>query len=364
MVGSLVAKLANRMKAAWVGVQQDDADLSVKRVGGAFVAMALVMGGLVAACGGTTTIESQFKPGRVIVFGDALSDLGQVQDRRYSVNDGSRTNWTEQVAVGYQLTVSAVVSGGLSYATGNARVLQKPDAAGSTTTLTVKEQIDRFLATDRFRDTDLVLMSAGLSDLIALYRAGGATAATTAAGQQAARDYADQIKRVVAAGGKYVFAIGAYDLGLTPWGQASGNAAYLSELVRLFEERLVVDIVGMGNNVLFVDGKLYFTPMFVSPGSFGLGNSVTPACTSVDPGNGIGTGVGLVSSALCTTATLAQVTSTAVVTATVSPFTTTTATVTSSIAYNGLVFADGVYLTPFAQSAFGTYVYSRLANRW
>ena len=356
------APVAGALKV-WRSFWQDDSELAPKRVGAAFAGMALVLGGLLAACGGTTTIESALKPGRVIVFGDGLSDLGQVGGRRYSVNDGTNFNWTERLASQYALSVTSVVSGGLSYATGNARVAQKPDAAGDAATLTIKEQIDRFLANDRFRDSDVVLMSAGVADVLANYRNLGATAAGTAASVQAARDYADQIRRVVNAGGKYVVITGAYDLGLTPWGQGSGNVAYLSEVVRLYDERLVVDIVGLGNNVLYLDGRSYFGGMFTSPGSFGLANSTVPACTSVDAGAGIGIGSGQVNSALCNTSTLIITTSTAVVTTTVAPGT-ATATITATVAYNALVFADGVYLTPGAQAVFGNYAFGRLVNRW
>jgi phospholipase/lecithinase/hemolysin len=213
-------------------------------------------------------------------------------------------------------------------------------------------------------DDDLVIMSAGTADLIALYRATGNSAATNNAAIQAGRDYADQIKRVVGAGAKRVLVMGAYNLGLTPWGQGTPDIAFLTAISKAYDERLLVDIVGMGNNVLYLDGQTYFNGMFNSPGSFGLSNSITPACTSVDAGPGIGIGSGLVSSSLCNTSTLVQVTSTVEVTATVSPFTTMTSTIVSPVNYNLLVFADGVYLTPGAQFVFGNYAYSRLANRW
>ncbi len=364
MIRSACLRLARQCQAHLRKLWQDDSDVSVKRVGGAFLGVGLVMGALVAGCGGTTTVVSQFKPSRVIVFGDALSDLGQVQGRRYSVNDGTTSNWTEQVAVQYGSTVTAVASGGLSYAVGNARILAKPDAAGNASTLTVNEQVSRFLTSGSFQENDLVLMTAGTADLIALYRATGNSAATTNAAVQAGRDYAELIKRVVGAGAKRVLVLGAYNIGLTPWGQSTADAAYLSAISKSFDERLLVEIVGMGANVLYLDGQNYFSGMFLAPGSFGLANSVTPACTSIDAGAGIGTGLGLVSSALCTTSTLAPVTSTVEITVTVSPFTTATATVSNPVSYNLLVFADGVYLTPAAQLTFGNYAYSRLASRW
>ncbi len=59
---------------------------------------------------------------------------------RYTVNDGSVNNWTLQVASGYGKTLTASSAGGKSYAAGNARIVAKPDAAGSNTTLTVKSR--------------------------------------------------------------------------------------------------------------------------------------------------------------------------------------------------------------------------------
>ncbi len=348
-----------------------------RRLAGAFLGMAAFIGAVLVGCGGTTTIQSQLKPGRIIVFGDALSDVGQVGGKRFTVNDGTATNWTERIAASYLLTVTSVVNGGLSYASGNARIVQKPDAVGNATTLTVKEQIDRFLATDRFRDTDLIIMSAGVADMLANYAASGATQATVVASTQAARDYADQIKRIVGLGAKSVLATGAYNLGLTPWGQSTGQAAFLADMSRLYDERLLVDIVGLGANVLYIDGQLYFTPVFNFPSAYGLSNSTTPACASIDPLNGNGTGVGQINARLCNTATLAITTITSVVTSQTVTFTVTgsvtssttssitaSSTITATALYNTHVFADNVYFTPAVQALFGDYAFGRLINRF
>ncbi len=348
-----------------------------RRVVGAFLGVAAFLGVVLVGCGGTTTIESQLVPGRFIVFGDALSDLGQAGGKRYTVNDGSFSNWTERVAVRYNKTITASVTGGLSFATGNARIVQKPDAAGNTATLSLKEQIDRFLGTNSFRADDVILITAGMADILANYAANGATQTTVVASQQAARDYAEQIKRVVGAGAKQVIVMGAYDLGLTPWGQSTTRAGFLSEVTRLFDERLLVDITGLGANVLYLDALQFFTPMFLSPISFGLGNSADVACNSIDGGAGIGTGLGKVNSALCTTATLVINTVSNIITSQTVTFTTTgsvttsaTATITASAvvsapaAYAAYVFADGVYLSTGAQAAFGDFAHTRIASRW
>src|SRR5205085_9210082 len=119
---------------------------------------------LLAACGGGTA-ESQLSPGCVVAFGDAMGDLGQAGSR-YTVNDGSVNNWTEVVAASYDKTLTASSAGGLSFARGNARVTAKPDAAGNSSTPTVTEQISGFLASSTPAADDLIIISAGTSDVI------------------------------------------------------------------------------------------------------------------------------------------------------------------------------------------------------
>src|SRR5205085_7541316 len=92
---------------------------------------------LLAGCGGGNVV-SRFTPDRLVSFGDAFSDLGQ-NGRRYTVNDGQVNNWTDVLARSYGRTLTATSAGGTSYATGNARVTAKPDAAGNAATLTVAE---------------------------------------------------------------------------------------------------------------------------------------------------------------------------------------------------------------------------------
>ena len=88
---------------------------------------------LLAGCG-SSTIESALKPSRFISFGDAFSDLGQ-GGTRYTVNDApfnaATVNiWTQKLASTYGKTLTvALDASGVSYATGNARITQTPDAA-------------------------------------------------------------------------------------------------------------------------------------------------------------------------------------------------------------------------------------------
>ena len=160
---------------------------------------------LLVACG-SSTIESALTPARFVAFGDGFSDVGQVGGARYTVNDGAVNNWTQQVAGTYGITLTPASAGGTSYAQGNARISARPDAAGNAATPTVVQQIDTFLASGSFKESDVVLLGAGTADLVA-------QAAAVAAGtqtreqmivqvQQAGRELGEQSLRLVAAGAK------------------------------------------------------------------------------------------------------------------------------------------------------------------
>ena len=304
---------------------------------------------LLASCG-SGTIESQFTPSRVIVFGDGSADMGQttnavVTNARYTVNNDSTVNlWTEQVAASYGVVMTTVALGGTSYATGNARVNSKPDAAGSTVTPTVKEQIDTFLAGGAPRTTDLMILSAGIADVIT--EAAKITAGTQTSDQalvnvrQAGRDLGAQVRRLVLAGASHVMVAGTYDLSRTPWGQgATTLTPFLVQASAKFNEELLLSIVDLGANVLYTDVAFHYNLMIGVPAAYGLVNSIAPVCTSIDGGPGIGIGTGKVNSSLCNTTTLAG-------------------------AHNTYVFADSVYPTPVAQRKFGDYSYTRIRARW
>lgn len=301
-------------------------------------ASSLVLG----ACG-SGTIESQLNPTRVIAFGDGFSDLGQ-GGTRYTVNDNTINIWSHQVAASFGATLTTAASGGLSHATGNARVNTDVDAAGGSAP-TVKEQIDTFLASGSLGGNDLVLVGGGTADIIA--EMAKVTAGTQSSAQmlvnvqQAGRDLATQVRRLVQAGGSHVVIVGPYHLGKSPWAVNIGQVNLLTEAASKFNEELLVAIVDLGANVLYVDAALFFNLMVINPSGYGLVNVSTPACASVDAGPGIGIGAGEVNSALCTTSTLQ-----------------------SGVDYTTSLFADRVYPTPQGHRKFGEYAFTRIRERW
>jgi outer membrane lipase/esterase len=298
---------------------------------------------VVAACS-SGTIESQFKPARIVAFGDALSDMGNT-GTRYTVNDGT-TVWPQLVALNYGVPLDKSANGGTDYAVGNARVVIKPDAAGNNATPTIKEQIDTFFtANPSFNAGDLVTIQGGTGDIIVQMRAFQAGTITSdqlvANVKQAGVDLATQAKRLVAAGATHVLVMGVYDLGRTPWAISIGQQALLSTVSTAFNDAVEVALVDEGNNMLYVDAALLFNLMTSSPPSYSFANVTDVVCTSTDPGPGIGIGAGQVNSALCTPSTI----------------------VTGAI-YDQFLWADAVYPTPLGHSHLADYIFSHLRSRW
>lgn len=297
-----------------------------------------------AGCG-SSTIESQFRPARLVVFGDATSDIGQHGGARYTVNDGGLNNWSLYTASQYGLPLSASSVGGTAYAIGSARITAQPDAEGNAATPTVQQQVDAYLATTTPRTNDLVFFGAGTSDLIVEVQ-------KVLAGQQtrdqmlanvatAARGLGAQARRVVAGGATHVVFVPPYDLGKSSWAKQTSQQSLMSDATTKFTTSLLVDIVDQGATMLYVDTPFIVNLLYASPGSYGIVDVDNPACTTIDPGVGIGTGTGQPNSLLCTPAT-----------------------VPTGTTYPSYLFADRVYLTPAANQQVGSYVYSRTVSRW
>ena len=104
----------------------------------ALVWLACASATLLTACG-SSTVESQLTPSRIIGFGDAFSVV--TSGASYTVNDSATNTWLAQFAASYGKTLDT----SLVYAQGNARISATPDAAGSTSTLTVTQQAEAAL---------------------------------------------------------------------------------------------------------------------------------------------------------------------------------------------------------------------------
>lgn len=305
------------------------------------LAAACVSTAWLAACG--SSVEKAFVPQRMIAFGDSMAYLGDASGNgRYTVNDGSVNNWTVQVAQRYGLTLTSVAAGGLSYAQGNARIATQPDAAGNAATPTVADQVSNFLATQSVQEKDMVIVSAGTADLIVGMRAvqGGTQTADQFKAQaaQAGVDLAAQVRRLSDLK-LHVVVAGVYRLGRSPWAATLGQEDLLTSASDAFNNSLLLNIQDLGANVRYIEMAGYVNPIndtFHRPWNYiGFANSVSPVCTSVDAGPGIGIGAGQVNSSLCTSATLV-----------------------GGADPNTYEFADQVYVSPASQRQLGDHAYN------
>lgn len=299
-----------------------------------------------AACG-SSSVESQLSPSRIIAFGDGQSDIGQ-SGSRFTINGLTdvRANWTEEVAYVYGRTITPARSGGTSYAWGNTRIVATPDAAGDATTPTLSNQISNFLSVDAFGGNDLVLLSSGTSDIIVVAEQalnGEITQADAVAQMRTiSADLTAQVQRLLDGGAKYIVVIGTYDLGKSVWARNVGQVAFLQQLSSAFNDgfKISMEEINYRPNVLYVDFAQYINAVDFQPQFYAIDNWAEPVCNSIAAGPGIGIGDGKVDSALCTTNTLV------------------------STSYDRYGFADEVYLTPSLHRQLGNWAAGVIRDRW
>ncbi len=284
---------------------------------------------LLAACG-SGSVASAIKPKRFLSVGDGFSDVGQ-GGYRYTIHDGSN-NWLQELASRYSLTVAPASAGGFGYAQGNARVVEADTQSGLNVP-SVKAQIDTLLARTTPQADDLVFINGGMSDIVAAVSATGISPATTATVTAAGKALADQVRRLVQAGGTHVVVTGVYNLGLSPWAASTGKAADITTLSLLFNDTLLMNIADLGAQVLYFDAAQFYNLVVNRKSTYPISNFTTKACTTPD-------------ATTCTPSTIA-----------------------AGVDPNLALFADSLYLTPAAQRIFvgEQYLenaYTRLKLRW
>ncbi len=288
-------------------------------------------GGLAALLGGATLltgcgdgeIVSALAPSRFVSFGDGLSDLGQ-GGTRYTINDSTVNTWADRLASRYGKTLTAQAAGGLGYAQGHAPTGALPR--------TLAAQIDVFLASQTLTANDVVLINLPMADVLsALAAVKASTLTETAALAQVdavGRAHVVQVKRLLAAGAKYVLVLGMYHLGTSPFAIAQGQVALATSLSQKLNDAFKTDAVNLGANLLFVDTAFLVNRNVLTGSVYGFTNFNTAICTTADAST-------CSSSTLLSGATAAQ-----------------------------YVFADGIHLTPTCNQQLGDYAYTQLANRW
>lgn len=191
---------------------------------------------VLASCGGGTSRVDPFEPSRIIVFGDEhslITDAG----KKYSVNglgatptDGSATPidctvnplWIQIVASQFGLRFPQCATADQA-STVKGQILAEVDAR----TADVLAQVQRFRATDAFSENDLVLVFAGMHDVLDAYARFPLTDVETlkselfAVGQSLGR----QVNAITDSGrGGRVLFVTVPDVGLTPFAEAEKAA--------------------------------------------------------------------------------------------------------------------------------------------
>ena len=269
---------------------------------------------LLAACGSGSTVQ-QLTPTRFMAVGDGMIDLGH-DGKRYTINDGSML-WTQQLASHFGLTLADSSTGGLSYARGNARITAADPTGGGAPSLSA--QVDALLArlNNKFEDSDVIILSGGHTDIVTAVNETGISATTTATVKAAGTALGDLAKRLSEAGAKHVVVSGVYNLGLSPWARAQGEAK-----ANAIRDLSVAINPGLFYNLIANETK---DPLFA--------NAKDPVCTTPD-------------ATTCTNNTLV-----------------------SGAKVEQYLFADKLYFTPLANrlygsSSYGNNAYSSLRDHW
>lgn len=278
---------------------------------------------LLSACG-SGDIVSALSPTRFISFGDGLSDVGQ-GGNRYTVNDGTVNIWSAKLASRYGLSLSAASAGGLGFAQGH--------AVGQPLPRTVAQQIDAFLAKPHtFTATDVVLINLPMTDVLtplAAVKAGTLSdSAALAQIDAAGRAHAGQVRRLVAAGAKYVVVTGVYDLGKSPWAIAQNQVGLFTTASTTLNDAFKTDGVNLGANLLYVDAAFLVNRNVLTGGTYGFV---------------------VIDKAVCTTTNALDC---------------TPQTLVSGATASQYVFADAIHLSPACQQQLGDYAYDQLRGRW
>jgi phospholipase/lecithinase/hemolysin len=168
--------------------------------------------------------------------------------------------------------------------------------------------------------------------------AGGSTAtdaavnaALTAMGQAGAELAALIKTQLLAKGARYVVVSNLPDVSLTPFalGLDASSRGLIRAMVTTFNDQLAAGL--SGTSVLLVDAYTRGQAQAANPGTFGLGNITSPACSTTSPANPLQG-----SSLACTTASL----------------------VTPDI--SGYLYADSVHPTPLGYELFAQFVIERM----
>ncbi len=307
--------------------------------GVALAALALTSAAQAQSTAGPSPIAGRSPFGAAVVFGDSLSDDGNISlaagattPMRFTTNPATVT--VENVASAYGLPLAPSFIGGNDYAWGGAGVTTNaPGTPAGVPTETA--QITGYLAAHPQLDSrTLYTVFGGANDIFAaataLYTGQTTAAAATAKIAAAGTLEGNLVGQLNAAGARTIVVFNLPDIGLTPQALGlnaliPGSAAQLTALSQAYNDALNLQIKAHPHGVVPVNTFALLREVVANPAAVGFVNVTTAACTTA-------------SSLTCTPATLK-----------------------TPDAARTYLFADAVHPTAAAHAIFGQAVVSELA---
>lgn len=246
-------------------------------------------GAVALALGCASVAQAQEFTG-FVVFGDSLSDSGNIaQAQGLPAGNSFTTNpdpvFAEIVAAAFGLPGRNSLAGGPNFAWGGACV----NAAGPclNPVPNIPTQITQYLATTGGRADPNALYSiwGGANDIFAtLTLAPGSAQANTVA---AATAYVQQIGRLQGVGARYIVVYNLPDLGSTPQFAGTPNAAAVSQISVVYNTALNTGLGQLGNGIIPINVFGLINDIRLNPGLYGFTNITGTACA---PANSVACG--------------------------------------------------------------------------
>jgi outer membrane lipase/esterase len=241
----------------------------------------------VACMLGAGNASAQFS--NVYFFGDSLTDSGTYRPLLppgtglFTTNPGPV--WSQRFAQHYGFNAIPANQGGTNFAQGGARVTDLPGVPNSPPTATatpVAMQVARLVSSGPLDRGALYAVWGGANDIFFQLGALGAGVITPAQLQTnvttAAGELVQQVGILNGSGARYVVVFNMPDLGSTPSGIASGQAAQFTAVSNLYNTALIGGLDALGAPTIRFNVNALFREAIASPASFGLANATAPAC--------------------------------------------------------------------------------------
>ncbi len=243
---------------------------------------------------GTAQAADRTPINNVVVFGDSLSDAGNLPNAkgeytRFTTNPGTVAVQNVASKFGFNLQPSRL--GGSDYAYGAAGVNTNSDPAPSIQTLT--QQVNGYLAGGSKADPhSLYVVWGGANDIFyhstqygvgTFFPGAGETSAQATANiNAAATQELALINQLKQAGAKQLIVFNLPDTGITPSARQNetlvpGISGFLTDVSKSFNDTLNA---GLGKNTLAVNTYALFNQVLANPSAYGFVNVNTPACTT------------------------------------------------------------------------------------